>query len=405
MPSALTETRICLISLARIMLFATFMTIAATLPLLIQEWSLSATAAGGLVTSFTLGYALSLFLFAWGADHLGAKRMVAFSALGAGISSLLFAIFARDWNSAFWLYGLIGLCQGGVYTPLIVLISDEIDADKRGHAMGMLIASTSIGYAASLALCGIGIALGGWKAAFMITGFIPILGAGLLIWTLKSLTNRIHPPQINLRLSDELIKNQRSRLLNIGYIAHNWELLGMWAWIPGFLAAGFVIKGLDSTQASMSGAYLSGIMHLFGAIAAFSMGRLSDRLGRQRLLIILAAGSTLLSFSLGWLIHLPLLLLMLLVLAYAFMCLGDSPILTTALSEAVRPGYLGRVLAWRSLLGFIAGALAPLVFGGVLDLFQHAKPTMAWGMAFASLGLGGAIATYCAFRLQKGSSK
>lgn len=398
--STLTESRIRLVCIARVLLFASFMTVAATLPLLIQDWSLSATAAGALVTAFTLGYALSLFLFSWASDYLGAKRVVATSALAAGISSLLFAFLARDWSSAFWLYGLIGLCQGGIYTPLIVLISDEIDPDKRGHAMGMLIASTSVGYASSLALCGLGIALGSWQTAFILTGMLPIFGALLLIWTLAPLTNRIHPSQANLGITDELLRNRRSRLLNTGYIAHNWELLGMWAWIPGFLAAGFALKGLDSAQASMSGAYLSGIMHLFGAVAALSMGRLSDRLGRHKLLFLLAASSTLLSFSIGWLIHLPLILLMLLVLAYAFTCLGDSPILTSALSEAVRPGYLGRVLAWRSLLGFIAGALAPLAFGGVLDLFQQSEPAIAWGMAFAMLGLGGIIASYCAVRLQ-----
>lgn len=396
----LTENRIRLVCIARILLFASFMTVAATLPLLIKNWSLSATAAGALITAFTLGYALSLFLFAWASDHLGAKRVVATSAVAAGISSLLFAFLARDWNSAFWLYGLIGLCQGGIYTPLIVLISDEIDPDKRGHAMGMLIASTSVGYAGSLALCGLGIALGGWQMAFILSGLLPIFGALLLIWTLAPVANRIHPAQVDLCITDELLHNRRSRLLNTGYIAHNWELLGMWAWIPGFLAAGFALKGIESAQASMSGAYLSGFMHLFGAVAALSMGRLSDRLGRKKLLLLLAVSSTLLSFSIGWLIHLPLLLLMLLVLAYAFTCLGDSPILTTALSEAVRPGYLGRVLAWRSLLGFIAGALAPLAFGGVLDILQQTKPAIAWGMAFATLGLGGIIASYCAVRLQ-----
>ena len=77
------------------------------------------------------------------------------------------------------------------------------------------------------------------------------------------------------------------------------------------------------------------------------------------------------------------------------MGLGDSPVLTTAISEAVRPGYLGAVLAWRGLAGFGAGAIAPLAFGMVLDT------SASWGWAFVMLGLGGALALACALLLGK----
>ncbi|HSE93466.1 MAG TPA: MFS transporter, partial [Methylomirabilota bacterium] len=77
---------------------------------------------------------------------------------------------------------------------------------------------------------------------------------------------------------------------------------------------------------------------------------------------------------------------------------GDSPVLSTAFTEAVSPAYLGAALALRSLLGFGAGAIAPLVFGAVLDWTNPpgVAPT-AWGWAFVVLGLGGLGATMCAW--------
>ena len=50
-------------------------------------------------------------------------------------------------------------------------------------------------------------------------------------------------------------------------------------------------------------------------------------------------------------------------LLYGFAALGDSPIYSTAITEVVAPAYRGAALALRSLLGYGAGAAAPLVFG------------------------------------------
>ncbi len=399
--SALTLPRIIALSVARVFLFATFMSVAAAIPLLTVEWGISAAGAGAIVTSFTIGYAVSLFVFAWATDHYGAKRMAYLSAWAAAITSLAFGLFARDWWSAFILYGIAGLAQGGVYTPLIVLFADEAPADKRGNAMGWLIASTSVGYAASLATVGIGIALGGWKLGFILSGILPTIGAVLLIWFMRPLENRIHDRSGDLRVRDELLHNREAGLLVAGYTAHTWELLGMWAWIPAFIAASFAIAGAGTESATVSGALFSGILHLFGAVAAFAMGRLSDRTGRKPVLIAVALIAALMSFGIGWLVATPPALLIPIAFLYAFMCLGDSPVLSIALAEVVRPGYLGAVLGWRGLFGFGAGAISPIVFGAVLDLTNAAgsTPTL-WGPAFMLLGAGGVIATGCALALR-----
>lgn len=400
-PSSLSQNRVLAVCVARVFLFATFMTVAATIPLLIAEWALTAAAAGAVVSSFTIGYAVSLFMFAWAADHYGAKWMVFVSAIGAAVTSLAFGFLARDWWTAMVLYGFVGLAQGGVYTPLVMVFSDEAEPERRGKAMGWLIGSTSVGYAASLAVAGIGIALGGWRMTFVLSGVLPLVGAAVLMWALMPLPNRIHPRPMGTRVVDELVRNRESRILMGGYVAHSWELLGMWAWIPAFLAAAFALKGIDTAGATISGAYLSGVLHLFGATAAFTMGRLSDRAGRRPVMIALAGAAAVISFLIGWLIHAPSVVLIPLAFAYAFACLGDSPVLTTALSESVRPGYLGAALAWRGLAGFSAGALAPLAFGLVLDASGGIGPAVSWGLAFGVLGLGGLAALALAMGLRR----
>jgi MFS family permease len=98
----------------------------------------------------------------------------------------------------------------------------------------------------------------------------------------------------------------------------------------------------------------------------------------------------------GWSGPLPPALLLAFAALYGFAALGDSSVLSTAMSETVAPAYLGRALAIRSILGIGIGAAAPAAFGAVLDL---SAPGHGWGWAFALMGLGGVVATVCAARL------
>ncbi len=387
--------------IARVFLFANFMVVAASIPVIIDDWGLSAAQAGSIVSSFTVCYAVSLFGLSWLADHFGAKRVTVASAWAAAAAALAFGLFARDFTSAFLLYGLAGLTQGGTYTPVIMLFADRFPPRWRGSAVGWLIGSTSIGYAASLAVSGLAIGLGGWQAAFIASGILPIAGAILLTATLRDTANVIHPRTASGALRNTFLARSDGRRLVVGYTAHSWELLGMWAWMPTFITTAAALGGFAAASATGIGAYISAAGHIIGAVASLTMGGLSDRLGRKAVLVGMAAISAVLSLTIGWLVWLPLVILAVLALVYSFSAIGDSAVLSTALTEAVPPGSLGSVLAIRSLLGFGAGAIAPLVFGAILDATGDAadSASFSWGMAFASLGVGGIIATACAVRL------
>jgi MFS family permease len=189
--------------------------------------------------------------------------------------------------------------------------------------------------------------------------------------------------------------------LTLGYTFHSWELLGMWAWAPAFIAASLVASGAATMKSVELGAYIASSLHVMGLLASSSMGHLSDRLGRRRVLIALAATSAVCSMSFGWLIAAPIVVIACVGALYGFSGLGDSPVLSAALSEAVHPAYLGSALALRSFLGFGAGAISPLVFGAILDATNPPGVTPAhWGWAFVALGLGGVIATVCAYGLR-----
>jgi MFS family permease len=202
----------------------------------------------------------------------------------------------------------------------------------------------------------------------------------------------------------DILRARGSVLLTVGYVAHCWEVLGLWAWAPTFLAASLAAP--TPTGAAVAGVWIAVALHLACFAATLFMGDASDRWGRRVVLLATAAAGALFSFSFGWCGILPAPALLAVAFAYSFSALGDSGVLSTAMTEAVPPSHLGRLLALRSVLGFGAGAVSPVVFGWVLDLAKAAdRAPEAWGWSFAVLGLGGAVATVAAALLPASASR
>ena len=89
------------------------MTYAAALPVLQQEWAMSAAAAGSIASGYQISYAISLVVFSALADRIGPKPLFIRSLQAAAVSSIAFAIFARGYLSALIFYILVALSLGG----------------------------------------------------------------------------------------------------------------------------------------------------------------------------------------------------------------------------------------------------------------------------------------------------
>src|SRR5204863_2641333 len=81
--------------------------------------------------------------------------------------------------------------------------------------------------------------------------------------------------------SSDLLKNRPAMRLILGYTFHSWELLGMWAWTPAFVAAVFAATGAGTIRAVELAAYLSAAFHLTGLVARSEERRVGKE-GRSR---------------------------------------------------------------------------------------------------------------------------
>ncbi len=394
------------------MAFATMFTLwSATLPLLRQEWGLTAAEAGLVQSAYHVGFLISLFGVGFLADHFGARRTYLATSAAAAASGLLFAFFADGFTSSLILYGLTGLCSGGSYTPGLAIVAQQVARGRtgtgQGKAMGFYLAAASLGYAIGLLLASAVIPLAGWRGAFVVTALGPVVGAVLGWWTLRAVPNVVHerPAGMDIRRGLSAVIANKPAMLSIwGYTFHAWELLGLWAWLPAFLAAAAIASGSAAAHATSLAAILAALTYLAAVAGSIAGGVLADRWGRTGVTLALGVVSLVCSFSFGWMIGLPIGVMLAVAVIYNLTGVADSSIHSTTLTELVDPRSLGAAYSLRSVLGFGVGAIAPWVFGMTLDLSRAAWPgneTLAWGLAWATLGLGGLLGPVAIWRLRQ----
>ena len=162
--------------------------------------------------------------------------------------------------------------------------------------------NVAIALLANTLATGAALVAGGYVLAFWLLALGPIIGAAVAWMAAHSTANVITPRATGQRFGGEVLRNRPAMLVIAGYTFHSWELLGMWAWTPAFLAACFVTAGTELTRGAGLGAYLSSLFHLTGMAAALLAGMLADRFGRTPVILVMASISAVCSLIFGWLI-------------------------------------------------------------------------------------------------------
>jgi MFS family permease len=201
-----------------------------------------------------------------------------------------------------------------------------------------------------------------------------------------------------------VLRNRKGMLSVWAYTFHSWELLGLWAWLPAFLTAALVINGAGAGEAAATGLALSALTYVANIAGSIVGGTMADRWGRTHAILLWSSVSLVLSFSIGWLIALPVALLVAFACLHNFSAIADSSVHSTVIAESVPPHILGAAYAVRSVVGFGTGVISPVVFGWALDLAGGGKTSgdaFAWGVAWATLGIGGLLGPLATWKLQQ----
>ena len=372
------------LSAAEILTMLTFGTYSAALPVLRQQWALSAAQAGAIFAGQQIGYTAAVLVLSTLTDAAGVRMIYLLSAIWNAVFALLFAAFADGFGSALALRALGGMGLAGTYVPGMRLVVETFPAHRRGAAMGVYIACFSLGTSLSLLVTGV-LLHAGWRMAFGVTSLGPLLAAVAAWWVVRDAPRP--PPALHTAITGAL-RNLRALRFIAAYAAHNWELFGMRAWLPAFLTSLWVQRGMPLTSATARGATFSSLVLLGSGLSNAAGGWLSDRLGRRRMITVFLTASALCSAVIGWSPALGMPAVLTLALLYGLLVTADSSSISTAVAESATAETLGATLAVQSGLGFLVTAISPSLFGAVLDATGG-----IWGWAFLSLGIAAVLGT------------
>lgn len=256
---------LALLSASRVLSAAWFVAYSAVLPLVREDWGLSARDAGAIQGAFHAGYLASLFMVGFIADQFGAKRALLVTGVAGFVSPIAFVLLVDGFWSALWLHALTGLTQGGYYTPVLAMVNEHVERRRRGRAMALMIAASSAGYALALGVAALVLAFAGWRTALAAVAAMPFVSWLIALAAVRTTPNTVHPrPEGHTLLSSipAVLRNPKGMLSVWGYTFHSWELLGLWAWLPAFLTAALMAHGMGAGEAAAAGLSFSALTYV-----------------------------------------------------------------------------------------------------------------------------------------------
>ena len=227
----------------------------------------------------------------WGAlaDRYGRKPMLVRATLGGAVLLTLMG-FAQNAEQLVVLRTIQGLVTG-VVSAASALVAASAPREKSGEAMGLLQTGRAIGVAAGPVVGGILGDAFGFRESFWITGaLLGAAGAATIVWVHEEFV----PKPKDSRPS--LFGGYRQLLAAPGmgglYELNFLRSLGQSMILP--VASLFVVSlmGTEVGAASVTG-ILMGAAALTGAISAVWLGRLGDKVGHNRVLLVSAVAATL----------------------------------------------------------------------------------------------------------------
>lgn len=357
----------------------------ASLPLIQEDWGLGNAQAGIIYSAYLAGFALAALLISPLTDRYPSTAVFLACVWGSVIGNLLFPLWAVDFVTGSLLRFVAGPWLAGVYVPGIRIVSDHFAEKKRGMAVGLFVSAFYLGNSASLALMGILLPYFGWRTCYLIAGLLASSGIVLAHVLLRyGPSGSAGPAGGSGWLSLTPLRSKPLLLIIAGYALHAWELYIVRVWLPPFLAAVLIARGMEVTKAAALGAGLSALMLGMGVPGPFLGGLLSDRMGRTGAAILLLGVSGMISFTIGWMVHAPWGILVAVGLIYGFAVAADSAIYSTGLTELADQRVLGSSQAFHTFFAFGAGVVSPITAGAVLDL---SPAEFSWGMGFSTAGV------------------
>jgi ACS family sodium-dependent inorganic phosphate cotransporter len=349
-------------------------------PLLMREYGWSPVTVGTVLSAFFWGFAISPLLGGWLADRLGGKRVLAFGALWWSLWTMLTPL-APGFVAFTVFRAMLGLGEGVNAPAIQSLASRWFPIQERTRAVAFYLSGGHVGTIIAFPLTTWIVAAYGWPAAFY------VFGAVGFIWVALWMRFGASSPETHPTISEkERLHIVEGRGASMGKAGVPWRLLlsrgPVWAliittfavaWMVWLFVAWLPTYLMETHKFSLkeSGIYAA-LPFIANTGGQLGFGWLQDRFIAKGTSVTLVRKLTLtLSFA-GAIVFLlliptaqnPMHAVWYLTAAMAIFSGAQMTVMVNNID--IGPRHAGVILGLQATSGNIAGAISPIVAGGIL---------------------------------------
>ncbi|CAI49871.1 major facilitator superfamily transport protein [Natronomonas pharaonis DSM 2160] len=380
---------------------------------LTAEFGLTAAQLGTLHASFFIGYALVQIPAGVLVDAVGPRHVGTAGAAAVSVGAIGF-VFSSTYPTALLARAVIGVGGGVIFVSTLRFASNWFRVNEFASVTGLTAGMAGFGSILATTPLAVVIGLAGWRSTFLwFAVFGLLVAAAVYVLVRRSPaelgfdTIRSVPSQPSVTVSETgqhlraLARDPEQWLLSLCFFATMGSiltLLGLWG-VPYLVT----VYGLDVTTASYY-TLLGAIGMLIGGPA---VGRVSDRLGRRYLPMVVG-------FGLFVLVLVPIPLLgrppkAVIAGSYFFtgFFIGAAVLTLSVIKEQYPAGASGVATAAVVTAGFLGGTVLPALLGVALDTYRTGAfvggtavyTEFGYRVAFALLSGAVAVAFLCSLWL------